>query len=434
MTDSLPSEVNVLILGGVTHLARPLLAWLLSDEPARLGGPTVKHVRMVDKFLIAKEGSSTFVDPPTIAAISDARVEYQQANLNIPATAARVFEPSASGPFDFAFDLTGEGIVSSDVPAQLLLERTVKLAGSLAALAQKAGVKAYVRDTPPFWKSKVDEGLIQESSDVSKRSLPKGPRAYFYYEAERAVASIEGLPAAILRSAGVWGPAQYHGELPPRLALGEVYRIEKEPIKILWSGDLRLNTLHSQDWCTAAWSVARWLAQRDRAAADSQAGEKLPAISPRDKGKGLNVEWNQDLPNCCPRAKVPTVPVFNVADDEDTNQQKLLDAIGSFFGVETGFVNAAINAWAKLNLSSVVDEMNEKHSEMVAKIMAQTEITSTPFTLFLDTEAVAQRTIALETTKIKNVIGWKPARRLDDSGFEEMISSFQDAGVWAKNR
>jgi len=77
------------------------------------------------------------------------------------------------------------------VPAQLLLERTTKLAGMLAAEAARRGAKAYVRDTPPFWKSKMDEGLIRESTSPAQRSMQKGPRSYFWYEAERAVANVE---------------------------------------------------------------------------------------------------------------------------------------------------------------------------------------------------------------------------------------------------
>ena len=74
-----------------------------------------------------------------------------------------------------------------DFPSQLLLERTTKLAGLLASEAEKHGVRAYIRDTPPFWTSKPDEGLWKESG-VASRTVPKGVRPYFYYEAERAVA------------------------------------------------------------------------------------------------------------------------------------------------------------------------------------------------------------------------------------------------------
>ena len=95
-----------------------------------------------------------------------------------------------------------------------------------------------------------------------------------------------------------------------------------------WSADLRLNSLHSTDWCSAAWATAQWLVTRSRAEANELAGELLPAVAPKDKGKGLGVEWNKDIELCCPRAKTPKAPVFNVTDGGDTDQGKLLDVVG----------------------------------------------------------------------------------------------------------
>lgn len=78
MSTSLES-VNILILGGLTHLARPLLHYLVKLNE----GPKVKLVRVVDKFLVAGKASSTYIDPDTEAALEDSRIEYRQANLNI---------------------------------------------------------------------------------------------------------------------------------------------------------------------------------------------------------------------------------------------------------------------------------------------------------------------------------------------------------------
>ena len=76
-----PAAVNVLILGGLTHLARPLLSYLvgLKDEE-----PSVKQIRVVDKYLVHGQASTTYMDPETLAALKDGRVEYKQMNLNIP--------------------------------------------------------------------------------------------------------------------------------------------------------------------------------------------------------------------------------------------------------------------------------------------------------------------------------------------------------------
>lgn len=64
------------------------------------------------------------------------------------------------------------------------------------------------------------------------------------------------------------------------------------------------------------------------------------------------------------------------------------------------------------------------------KASADPPIAYTPFTFFLDQEAVAQRCIALDSSKIERVIGWKPRRTFAPEGVQEMVESFQKAGVW----
>lgn len=64
------------------------------------------------------------------------------------------------------------------------------MAGLLASEAERRKVRAYLRDTPPFWTSKSDEKPWREN-DMMSHTVPRGVRAYFYYEAERAVAKHE---------------------------------------------------------------------------------------------------------------------------------------------------------------------------------------------------------------------------------------------------
>lgn len=141
--------------------------------------------------------------------------------------------PSESGStsYDIVFDLTGDGIVSSDVPAQLLLERTAKLAGTISKLSVQTGVRALIRDTPPFLTSKNEDGLVKEG-EMEKKKI-KTRRAYWWYEAERAAANVEGTPLVILRSANVWGGFQYVGAAMPRLILAQIYELKKENLEQL---------------------------------------------------------------------------------------------------------------------------------------------------------------------------------------------------------
>lgn len=89
---------------------------------------------------------------------------------------------------------------------------------------------------------------------------------------------------------------------------------------MLWSSDLKVNTLHSRDWCRAAWAAALWCTKRSRAEANAEAGEDLPRVVPKDKGKFGGLNGDDDVERCCPRNKTPKVPVFNAVDDGNTDQ------------------------------------------------------------------------------------------------------------------
>lgn len=431
-------QVNVLILGGLTHVGRALLHFLVTELPqskSRIG-----HIRMVDKYLLAEKASTIYVDPDTIKAVKDDRVEYKQANLNISTTASQIFQGPNGIKYDFVFDLSGEGILNHDIPSQFLLERTTKLSGLLSKIASTQGVKAYIRDSPPFWLSKAGETNCSEDFMIKQGENPNTARAYYFYEAERAAASNETLPLVILRSANVYGPNQYHGTVTPRIALGEVYSHLKEPLKLLWSADLRLHTLHSRDWCKAAWRAAEWISVRSREEANNLAGEQIPYIRPKDVNKiGEVVEKSKQddltsIENICLPTKTPIAPIFNIADQDDMTQGKILDVIGKVFEIQTGFTNAAINTWAKLNLGSVVDDANEKHAEAVAEISSKQDppIEYTPLTCYLSIQDLAHKAEALDPKKAQQILQWKAEEKFDENTVREVIQSFKDAGAWLR--
>lgn len=429
-------QVNVLILGGMAHVGRAFVFFLLNDLPE--SSTKIGHIRIVDKYLVTDTARTIYVEPDMLKAIQDGRVEYKQANLNIRSTAEKMFEGQNGLKYDFIFDLSGEGILNHMIPSQFLLERTTKLTGLLAKIASERGVKAYIRDTPPFWLSKTGVTSCSENFMVEQGQGADTARAYYFYEAERAAASNENLPLVILRSANVFGPHQYHGTVTPRIALGEVYAHLKEPFKLLWSADLRLHTLHSRDWCIGAWKAAEWISNRSREEANKIAGEFLPYIKPNDISKiGEVVEKGKSneassIENICLPEKTPIVPVFNLADKDDMTQGKILDVIGKVFNIQTGFTHAAINAWAKLNLKSVVDEANEKHTEAVAEIYPNQDppIIYTPHSCYLGIQDVAHKAEALDPTKAEKILGWKAKEKFDENTVKEVIKSFKDVGAW----
>lgn len=345
-----------------------------------------------------------------------------------------VFQPPNGGNYDIVFDLTGEGLLGHDLPNQLLLEKTSKLAGLLAEFAAERQVKAYVRDTPPFWMTKPNGNVANDETELSKKSEIDTPRAYYFYEAERAAANVEGLPLAILRSAKIYGPHQYFGALPHKIALGEVYVHIKEPMRLLWTGEIRRHALHSRDWCRAAWAAALWTAQRSRSDANQEAGVTLTYVAPSDKRKIPEADNGTAVQTVCAKSKSPVAPVFNLADNDDLTHERIMAVISNVFGIETGFTNPLINAWARLNLTSVVDDANDKHAEAMLEIAAQQNppLTYTPLTCYLGVEDLAPRAVALDSSKAQKVLGWTPQEHFDEESVRELIESFRKAGAWVR--
>ncbi|CAD6891639.1 unnamed protein product [Tilletia controversa] len=436
-TDSLPDAVSVLICGGMQHLARPLLWFLADDAPLTSisrQGPHIQHVRVVDKFIVSEAGSSLWVDPRTHKVLRDPRFEYKQANLTNRDAAQAVFRTPDGKAYDFVFDLTGEGAgLGTDLSHQMLFDRTTKLARQLAQISAKEGVRAHVRDTGGYLTIKPDEPAIKEGQ-VGGRTV-KSKKALWWSEAERAAADVPGLNLVITRSAGIWGPFQYVSPLMPRLYMGQVYSWHKEAMNFLWGPELRVHSIHADDWAAAAWQLACWMAQRGRAAADVEAGEDIARVEYAGKDEAEVKKLIANSEDVCPRDKVPRAPVFNVVDDNDTDQGKILEVVGAAFNVETGFVNAAIATWAKLHLSSVVDDVNAKHFDMVFEMLKHTNppVTheTTPLTSFLDAETLANRALALDGSKLMRVIGWKPTQRFSVENLLAVRSDYQGAeGSW----
>lgn len=143
-------------------------------------------------------------------------------------------------------------------------------------------------------------------------------------------------------------------------------------MKLLRGPDLRINTIHVDDWCPAAWMLVQWISSRPRSEANQLAGEDLPPVRIKD----ITQDSLQEKvgPECCPRSDTPRAPVFNLVDDTDLNQGKLLRMIGESFKIETGFVNAFINAYARVDLSGAADDITEKHARAIAEIVQKTGI------------------------------------------------------------
>src|SRR5689334_14246248 len=110
--------------------------------------------------------------------------------------------------------------------------------------------------------------------------------------------------------------------------MARVYKALESEMKWLWTKDLRTNTAHIDDVVRALWAVAGWYVA----------------------GKA---KWDD-------KAMGSKTPTFNVVDKGVTTQGVMADIIGQVFGIETGFQGQLISTFAKLNLDSVVDDINDE--------------------------------------------------------------------------
>lgn len=247
-----------------------------------------------------------------------------------------------------------------------------------------------------------------------------------------------------------------------------MYQFTRQPLTVLWGPSLRIDSVHAHDWCTAAWKAANWIASRGKADADAEAGETLEAISkssvrlrlPADYNRGddvtaaaagptispeylngINRSDGQDQnarPETrsllCPSDLAVRAPVFHLCDDGLTNQGKMADLVRQVFpGVVTNWAGMAATAWSRLNLSSVVNDVNEDHIEAEEQMNAASEVPivpNSPISTLVDVDLLAERAIKMSNAKAKRVLGWSPSIRLTPDVALRIVSEFREAGVW----
>jgi len=92
----------------------------------------------------------------------------------------------------------------------------------------------------------------KKASSESDKVKPWTLIAKYKQKAEEELKKMSGLNLIIVRPAVVYGPGDIQG-ITPRIILGAVYKQLNEEMKFLWGKDLRMNTVHVRDVCSALW-------------------------------------------------------------------------------------------------------------------------------------------------------------------------------------
>jgi hypothetical protein len=181
--------------------------------------------------------------------------------------------------------------------------------------------------------------------------------------------------------------------------MARVYKHIEEEMKWLWTKDLRTNTAHIDDVTRALWDIAVWNA----------AG--------KDK-------WDS--------GSMGQVPTFNVVDKGATSQGTLAVIIGEIFNIQTNFQGQLISTFARLNLDSVVDDVNDETLGPWADLLADAGITRPgPLTPFMEKELLKDTDLSMDGSRLENVLGFKYEKpTMTKELVEEVIESYKNMKWW----
>lgn len=294
--------------------------------------------------------------PDHRAAMENALVEVVQADVADDEYYDKITADSrVGGGFDYVVNLAAETAHGKkDEFYQKMVDGTAKL----AAAARRMGVKKFIQvSTAHVYKSGNARPATPEAA-----LAPWTQQAEYSLRAEAAAKAVAGLPVIVLRPAIIYGPGDVTG-LMPRCVVAAAYKKLGTKMNFLWDGDLKLNTVHVFDVVRAIYFVAR---------------------------------------------KADGGAVFNLADKGDTDAGKVSAALGSIFGIETGFHGSVKSNLAAMKMDTVVDAANEEHLAPWLALLKEHRINNTPLSPYLHRQLLAHNHLFIDGSGIE-AIGFKYA-------------------------
>ncbi|KXS16630.1 NAD(P)-binding protein [Gonapodya prolifera JEL478] len=371
---------SVLILGGTGFIGRNLVSYLVSEN---LAGA----IRVVDKCM----PELAFLHPSHKKAFDDPRCEFRQGDVSRPAVAEKMFTRDDNSTFDYVFNLAAE--TKYGLSEEIYEEKVYTLAITVGKEAAKRGVKCFVQAST----AQVYEAQDKKPAKEDHKIKPWTGIAKCLFKAEEELKKIPRLNLVIVRPAVVYGPGDIYG-ITPRLIMGAIYRQLAQEMKLLWTASLKINTVHVSDVVRALWWVA--------ATGDEKGGRKGAVV-----GGG---------------------EVYNLADGGDSNQETINTHIRSIFGITTGYQGTIISSFAKLNLDSVTEDVNDMHLQPWADLCKAGGVANTPLSPYLDRELLKDNELYVDGGKIEST-GFKYTHpTVTEASLREVIDGFVEVGVWPK--
>lgn len=123
---------------------------------------------------------------------------------------------------------------------------------------------------------------------------------------------------------------------------------------------------------------------------------------------------------------------MHLTDPRDTTAQgTLATLINAHFNIPTGFQGTLISTFARLNLDTVVDDLNDATLDPWAELQAKSNTTPGPIGPFVEKELLKDTDLSLDGSKFEKETGFTYTRdKLDDKGLTEAVESYKRMGWW----
>lgn len=358
-------DTKVLVLGGCGFVGRSLVAYLIEND-------LVSKVRVADKI----PPQTAWFNEHHKKVFADSRVEFTQANLLNPAHVDKAFALE-DGAFDYVVNC-GSGIrygQTDEVYNESIYQYTLNCAKKAAGL----NVKKFIE---------LSSGQIYSSdkkaSDEGSKTSPWTLTAKYKLKADQELKKIDGLQYIILRPAITYGVGDADG-LTPRLIVGAVYKQLGEKMKLLWSKDLKMSTVHVKDVARAVWFLCT----------NGQPGE-----------------------------------VYNLADKNESTQGSISDLVCQIFQIEYDFFGSVISNMARLNMTGMVEDSNDKHLAPWSEACTRDSISNTPLSPYLDQELLYNNNLHIDGSKIEKLGFTYEHPKITVDSLKEVVDDYVTLGVF----
>eukprot|EP01120_Amphizonella_sp_Union-15-10_P008787 TRINITY_DN3228_c0_g3_i1.p1 TRINITY_DN3228_c0_g3~~TRINITY_DN3228_c0_g3_i1.p1 ORF type:complete len:369 (+),score=81.45 TRINITY_DN3228_c0_g3_i1:44-1150(+) len=306
-------------------------------------------------------------------------VTYKQSNLAREGTIDEVFG-AAGGKWKYVFNLAAATKYSQ--PEEVYRENVIQVSETCSKAAAKHKVSRYIEvSTAQVYESgkkpRTENAKLSPWTGLAKASL----------EAENKVKEVKDLNYVIVRPAIIYGTGDTLG-ITPRMIIAATYKKKGKTMELLWDGHLRINTVHVRDVVKALWFLT---------------------------------------------TNGPSGSVWNLADENDTDQGSVNKLLEQIFGIKTSFVGSIKSQLATtVSMKTVADVANDKHLKPWSDLCRSNNIVDTPLTPYLDEELLFNNPLSVDGSGITK-LGFKyEYPKMTKELLKEVIDDFVQKGIFPK--